>query len=301
MSYRATLRRYLLILEKVSKPPYPSLEQLKETILEHGLKTSNRTLQRDIESIRDEFGIEITYDRSSKGYRLDEENSLNRDTFVRFLETFQLAELLGNNLKNSQQALSYIQFENIPAMQGIHWLKDILLAIREHRMIQFTHHNFQKNTIKTVRLKPYLLKEYLSRWYVVGKPEGKKEFRTYGVDRIEGLQVLNEKFTVSKADNPAKFFEQAIGVVYSGDEPEDVILEFTPLQGNYVKTLPWHSSQTIIKDDKKSLQIKLHVVINYELVCLILMHGKTVKVLHPKTLIKEVKKHLQDSLHQYEE
>lgn len=300
MSYRATLRRYMLILEKVSKPPYPSLVQLKETILELGLKTSNRTLQRDIESIRDEFGIEIIYDRTCKGYRLDEEHSLNHDTFVRFLKTFQLAELLGNNLKTSHQALPYIQFENTSAMQGIHWLKDILHAIRERRVIEFTHHNFQKNTIKTVRLKPYILKEYLNRWYVVGKPEGKKEFRTYGVDRIEALQVLNEKFTLSKTDHPAKFFEQAIGVVYSGDEPEDVLLEFTPLQGNYVKTLPWHPSQTIIKDDKKSLQIKLHVVINYELVRLILMHGKTVKVLHPRSLIKEIKKHLQDNLQQYE-
>lgn len=300
MSYRATLKRYLLILEKVSRSPSPSLQQLKETLNNHGLACSDRTIQRDLESIRNEFGIEISYDRTCRGYRIDDTNSLNQETFLRFLETAHLAELLGDNLNKSQSALSYVQFENTGALQGIHWLKDLLIAVYEHRKIVFTHENYQKETIKQVRLNPYLIKEYQSRWYVVGIPDGMTEFRTYGIDRISNLQVLHEKLRYRKADVPSAYFDQAIGVVYSGDPPEKVVLKFTPLQGKYVKALPWHPSQTILKEDETGLEIQLEVVINYELVRMILMHGNTVKVLHPKSLIKEIKKHLQKSIQQYQ-
>lgn len=299
MSYRATLKRYLLILEKVSRSPYPSLQQLKEMLNSHDLSCSDRTIQRDLESIRDEFGIGISYDRTCRGYRLDDTNSLNQETFVRFLETVHLADLLGDSLKNSQTALSFVQFENTGAFKGIHWLKDLLRAVNEHRRIVFTHENYQKETVKQVRLNPYLVKEYQSRWYIVGIPEGMTEFRTYGIDRISDLQVLHEKFRYRKADDPSAYFDQAIGVVYSGDPPEKVILKFTPLQGKYVKALPWHTSQTILKEDETGLEIQLNVVINYELVRMILMHGNTVKVVQPKSLIKEIKKHLQQSIQQY--
>jgi predicted DNA-binding transcriptional regulator YafY len=47
---------------------------------------SSRTLQRDLEDIRDEFGIEIALDFGRNGYFIDYENSVNADYILHFLE-----------------------------------------------------------------------------------------------------------------------------------------------------------------------------------------------------------------------
>jgi hypothetical protein len=42
------------------------------------------------------------------------------------------------------------------------------------------------------------------------------------------------------------------GIISPQDKsPEEIILSFNPAYGNYVKTLPMHSSQKIILENKK--------------------------------------------------
>ena len=45
-----------------------------------------RELQRNIEQICYEFGIEIKYDKTQNGYYIDKEESFNYDAFMKFLE-----------------------------------------------------------------------------------------------------------------------------------------------------------------------------------------------------------------------
>ncbi|MBE2247118.1 MAG: WYL domain-containing protein [Candidatus Competibacteraceae bacterium] len=299
MSYRATIRRYLIIIERVSQQPYPTLQQINDALQEHGLDVSARTLQRNLESIRDEFGINITYNRSRHEYRIEESNSLNQDTFLHFLQIFHLADLLGDAIHRSSSVLNYIKFQNIGLLQGIHWLKDLLHAVKEHRYITFTHKSFQSASEKRIRLRPYLIKEYMSRWYVIGKPDNSDSYRTYGIDRISALQVDSTRFKFQKNQDPSAFFDSVIGISDYSNLPEEVVLHFRPMQARYVKALPWHPSQQVLHEDEFGMQIQINVIINYELVLLILMHGNTVKVLEPDSLRNLIKKHLQSALKQY--
>ena len=45
-----------------------------------------RELQRNIDQLRYEFGIEIKYDRTQNRYCIDKEESLNYDAFMKFPE-----------------------------------------------------------------------------------------------------------------------------------------------------------------------------------------------------------------------
>jgi len=57
MSFQGKLKRYLLILERLQRPS--SFSELHDHLYEHGFELSQRTLQRDINGLRDEFGIEV--------------------------------------------------------------------------------------------------------------------------------------------------------------------------------------------------------------------------------------------------
>ena len=68
MSAQGTVRRWILIIEKITNKKNPSFRVIKDYLQEHGFEISPRTLQRDIEQVRNEFGIEIKYNRINNGY-----------------------------------------------------------------------------------------------------------------------------------------------------------------------------------------------------------------------------------------
>lgn len=90
-------------------------------------------------------------------------------------------------------------------------------------------------------------------------------------------------------------FNHTIGLVYSNNNPETIVLSFTPTQGMYIKTLPLHSSQKVVVDNEQECRVAIHVVPNYELTQQILKHGATVTVLEPRWLVKEIKEILKRS------
>ena len=300
MSKHGTIRRYTLEIEKIRRGKRPSFQEIKDYLFDHGFEIGDRTIQRDIEQIRFEFGVEIKYNRDKNGYFIDYENSINIESFFRFLEIVNTAELLTESLNESKDALKHISFDTGGGLKGIENLKPLLKAIKDSRKISFNHFNFHTNKTRKYSLKPYLLKEYQNRWYVVGLIGNLKEFRTFGIDRIEDLEVKTETFKVDNKLNPIEMFEKTIGLVYSLNTPQNVILLFTPTQGKYIKTLPLHTSQKILIDNDSEFRISITVIPNYELTQLILKHGDTVKVIEPEWLVDEIKENLKRTIQKYE-
>lgn len=300
MSKQGTVRRYILIIEKLGRKQFPSFDEIKNYLSNHDFEVSNRTIQRDIEQIRSEFGIEIQYNRFKNGYFINEDLSLDLESFVRFFEIVNTADLLIESLKESKDTLDYISFEAQGSLKGIENLKPLLFAIKNRRVISFTHENFYEKTHSNHTVKPYLLKEYQNRWYLIGTIKPTDEFRTFGIDRISNLVVSETTFKPSKKKKASKLFEHTIGLTYSLGEVEDVVLSFTALQGKYIKTLPLHSSQRILVDNEKELQIKLKIIPNFEFQQQLLKLGDNVKVLQPQWLADEIKTVLTNTLKQYE-
>jgi predicted DNA-binding transcriptional regulator YafY len=299
MSQQGVIKRYTLILEKADSGQYPSFQEILKYLHEHGHEISDRTLQRDMEQIRNEFGVELDYKISRNGYEIDYSKSVNVEEFFRFLEIVNTASLLSETLTESKNSLENISFGSFGGMKGTENLKPILKAIKEKRKISFEHFNFHKNKKRKYNLKPYLIREYQNRWYVVGIVSGFDDLRTFGVDRIENLEVKTETFQPDKKINPKELFDSIIGVVYSLGEKQEVILSFTPTQGKYLKTLPLHQSQKIIVDNEDELRISLNIIPNFEFMQQILLHGDTVKVIEPEWLVDEIKGILRRALDQY--
>lgn len=299
MSKHGSIRRYTLIIEKIGRNQFPSFNVIKDYLFDHGFEVSARTIQRDIEQIRFEFGIELKYDRNRNGYFIDTETSINTDSFLRFLEIVNTAELLTESLKESKDMLNYISFESHGDLRGIENLKPLLFAIKSYRKILFSHENFETGKKRKYSVKPYLLKEYQNRWYLVGIIGGTKEFRTFGIDRMLNLEIKEDIFQPVSGINPLELFENTVGLSYSYNKLEEVILSFTQLQGKYVKTLPLHKSQVILEDHEKELRVKLKIIPNYEFKQKILMLGETVKVIKPKWLVDDIKKSVQATLKKY--
>jgi len=98
MSNYAMIKRFKIILERVSKPDYPTKQVVLDTLFKSGFEIKERTLERDFERLRDDFGIEILYDNAQKGYHLDADNRLAAQEMLRFVEILAKGEFLSNTL-----------------------------------------------------------------------------------------------------------------------------------------------------------------------------------------------------------
>lgn len=302
MSGYVQFRRYYFIIEKLKSKAFTTFEEINETLAGHDIEINRRTLQRDLQTIRNEFLIEIPYDRKQNGYYIDYEESLTEDieSFVHFLEIVNTADLLVNNLSEGKNTLRHISFDSIGNLRGINVLKPVLQAIQDQNIITFDHLSYQSGEITRYTLQPYGLREYLNRWYVVGIVEGESGLWKFGVDRIENLVITARFFERDAEKNPHELFEQVIGVEISEEPVQKVILSFEPRQGKYIKSLKLHRSQAVLVDDEKELRIQLTVKPNFELIQQILSHGSLVTVLEPEWLREKVVRIYRSALRKYE-
>jgi len=299
MSRQGTIKRHSLIIEKINFGQYPSFSEIHDYLHEFGFEQTKRTTERDIGVIRNEFGIELTYNRSKRGYFIDEDSSFNIDSFLRYLEIVNSASLLAESLTDSKESMNHISFDQSVGLKGVEYLSTILQSIKEHRRIRITHHTFYSDKSRKFKLEPYLLKEYQNRWYIIAIVCGMNEQRTFAIDRLEGLELLTETFEPKRREEIEDNFRNVIGLVYTGNEVEDIELSFTPFQGNYIRSLPLHTSQKILIDNDKEFRISLRIIPNHEFTQKILMHGDSVKVIKPKSLAKKIKEILKDTLSKY--
>jgi predicted DNA-binding transcriptional regulator YafY len=194
----------------------------------------------------------------------------------------------------------YIQFEKSTVSKGNEFLGPLLEAVRAQKTIRIKYRKFSDDNVKEYELHPYLLKEYHNRWYLIALETASKGIRTFGLERIENMEIAERKFSIDKSFNADLFFKHSIGITEKAGKPHQVVLRFDPVPGKFLLTQPIHPSQTTVKQNKDEIHIGLNVLITPELISFILSYGQQVQVLKPAQLVKEIASKLTEAAEQYE-
>lgn len=299
MSSLYGLKQLSLVVDKIREGKYPSKKALLLHLENNDCEVSPRTFDRILEKLRDQMGLDVEYDIQQKGYFLANDANGLADKFLTLIEIGRSAEVLTETIRENRENLRYIHPGNNKALKGLHQVGIILQAIREQRVITFMHGGFSSGISKEVILHPLLIKEYEDRWYVYGWSHLLSEYRTYGIDRISDVRLTEEHYEPHSNHDAARQFDDMIGVTMSDSPATNVVLRFTRFQSNYIKTLPWHHSQTILSEDDDFCIVRLHVRPNHELVQKILSSANQVVVLEPEGLKEEIKVCLAEMYSQY--
>ncbi|PWH86282.1 helix-turn-helix transcriptional regulator [Brumimicrobium oceani] len=289
MSAQAIIRRYKRIIDQLESGQYPSMDSIMDYIERIGLKASKRTIERDFEAIRNEFDVEIEYNQSKRGYFINKEKSLPIDSFLRLLELVETAHVFQESLHESKETLNYIDFEHEGNISGIEYLQELLQAIRNQQYIRFNHESYQSGKTRKYRVKPYLLKEFKGRWYVVGEVSGINEMRTFGIDRISSFELLTKTFEAKKDLNLKDRFRETVGLTYSVSELTKIVIAVKSTQIPYLKSLPLHHSQEILEEKDGETMVEYFLKPNYEFSQLLFMHMDRLRVVEPDWLVEDMK------------
>jgi predicted DNA-binding transcriptional regulator YafY len=295
MSIRGKIKRLGLLIEHIQHTHYPSKQKLLAFLTDEGFETSPRTIDRDIEAIRDEFWLEIAYDRSRNGYYIKDTELINSpdksytSTLLKIFNLINTTDILIDSFKYGRKVIESVQFDGSDELKGINLLPQLLKAIKNCKETSFSYQNFYSEESRQIILKPLLLKEYSKRWYVVGYNDYVKNYRTYGVDRIENLKLLDTTFQSSLYQQPKDFFIHTVGLTNSLEDPQFIKIRFTKEQANYIKALPLHDSQEVESETSDGVTMTYYVRPNFEFKQKILMQMDHATVLEPKSLAEDIK------------
>lgn len=191
-------------------------------------------------------------------------------------------------------------------LRNVEMLFDIYKATKSRKVIAFDYEAFEESTKKIV-LHPYLLKEYLGRWYIIGLDEQDGRVRRFPLDRIKSTPIIQAGIKYKKCDiDIAAAFSRIIGVskaLNEEEKEEKIVIRIDRYQYDYTSTKKIHPTQKLIENhplaDANHFVLSIYVVPNYELEQLLLSFGEHVEVISPEPLRNRIEARLRDACRVY--
>lgn len=191
-----------------------------------------------------------------------------------------------------------VDYEAVSEDWGGKFLQKIIEGIKDKKVLEIYYQPFYEDKPYFIRVHPYLLKEFRSRWYLIGLNDTKKELRTYGLDRIWEIQETDVPF-IKKSFKTKEYFKNSIGIISPSGEPPRIRIEVKKPQAQYLITQPIHPSQSIESEDNNMIVFNYKVHTTYEFKSLLLGLGSDLVVLEPSSLRSELINELKEALKAY--
>ena len=258
---------------------------------------ARRSFNNHREAINAVFGIEIECDRSSNRYFIRDSGDISdRETGISWLiDTFTV----NNMLSLGKGRLSgRVSVEDVPS--GRKHLTPLMNAMQENNIVEITYKKYGDTEPEVRRVHPYGIKEASLRWYLVGWTEERGSCRVYALDRIEKMSILPGTFTMPGGFDIDALFSTSFGSYLSEAPGQTIVFKAFGKEASYIRDLPLHHTQTVIKEDEKSTTFSIFVSPNTSLFLEFLGHGPGIEVLAPENVRSEMGKLVSEMYRLYE-
>ena len=294
---RDLIGRYVWIVDTLRRYGSLTREQLDNlwmrSPLSDGRPMPPRTFYHYRRGIEENFNIEIRCNSRGEYEVVEHDDERRRSVSNWLLDSYAVS----GALKDSQELAERVEVEEVPSARE--FLPMALEAIRDTVAVTFSYAGFNRSREETgIAFRPYLVKRYKQRWYMIGVKESNGQLRTYALDRVTTMTLTDRKFEIPENFDSDEIFGHIIGVTSSKAEVRTVKLLATPHQAKYFRALPLHPSQSEEIHDKYSI-FTYRLKLNYELVSEIMALGDAVRVLAPTELQVMVITGLRSALAQY--
>ena len=261
------------------------------------------TLIRDLRSIPQRWKVEIEENKIGKVVYYH-----YKDPFEKINETIKaLKKYVGlpqcawvENINAILHAYAYDNNDERPIVTFSHnpeyadnlkHFNPLFDFIRSKSAIVLTYKKFNSEVETTRILHPYQIKEYKSRWYLVGWCKEHPDHPScFGLERIISFTKSDEAYLENPGFDIDEYFRSMVGLtIYDDTVPQDVFIWVHKDEYPYIKTDPIHHSQKYVCEKDGGVIISLHLYINTELEMQLLSYGKWIKILAPPELRQKMK------------
>lgn len=287
------------------------------TLARH-LEVCSKTVQRDLEFMRDRLNLPLEYDAMHKGYRYTEDVESFPTLRITEGELFALmvaekalqqyrgtpfeARLVGAlrkleqalpdavslNLSQWEQAVTFRTtaepLVNVPPI-----LEALTRAAQKRERLRIRYRKPGSRDAEEREVDPYQLANVDGDWYLFAFDHLRKAIRRFVPARITTVESVGETF-----ERPAKFeleklLRDSFGV-HSREGEFKVVLRFDEKVADYLREKKWHNSQRLVELPGGGVEMHLELGSLQEVQRWVLGWGGAVRVIAPPELADAVRR-----------
>ena len=232
---KVRINRILWIDEAIRSGTYPSIEELVRKT-----EVNERTIERDIEYLRDMYNAPIEYDRKKGGYYYSEPNFFIKSVILTEGELFSIAlfDRLLEQYRNTPLETTLKQIFNkivlsLPENVDVNFdvlskqfsvisdhknqidakvFEGIFTALKTKQTISFEYRLLQETDSFRIFADPYHTIYQRGNWYFIGHCHDQNEPRMFSFSRVRNIVLTNKHFNVPSDFNPDDFFDKEMGI-----------------------------------------------------------------------------------------
>jgi predicted DNA-binding transcriptional regulator YafY len=303
---RPPLDRMQQIFSLIKSGESPNRHQLAAEI-----EVTVKTIQRDIDFMRDRLRLPISFDQSLGGYTFTEPVSsfpLMELTEAELVSVFvaqkalaqykgtpfeaplrsaydKLSSSLNNRMSVSWSDLdAMVSFRTFEVTQGgLETFQVVAEAVRRSIEVAFEYRKLDARRFENRRVRPYHLACIHDQWYLIGHCLKRRAIRTFLLARMRKPSPTGVGF-VRPADFTIEGFLKNSFGVFNADGDHPVRLQFDRFGSQLVRERIWHPSQTIQEKKGGGLELAMRISSLTEIESWILSWGEHVRVIAPPEL-----------------
>jgi len=307
--------------EGFSRPPLQRMMRLHAALKSHHLpncrkiaaelEVSPKTIQRDIDFMRDRLGLPIGYDAQKFGFYYTEavtgfpsiEVSEGEITAL-FVAQKALAQYKGTPFERplhsafrkitdglkDRVSFSWTELEDVISFRSagaspadLELFEVVSKAVLRSVELDFEYRKLKGSEYEPRRVRPYHLGCLENQWYLFAEDLDRAQLRTFALPRMRNVALTTKGFRRPADFSISKILSGSFGVFSSGRKHR-IRLQFDPYAARLVSERMWHDSQRIRSLPDGSITLQLELGGLEEIERWILSWGSHVRVLEPAAL-----------------
>ncbi len=257
---------------------------------------SRRTFNNHREAVEEVFGIHIGCNRSTNRYFIEYTDDVADENAESawLINTFTVNNMLA---LGKERLSGRISVEDIPS--GHRHLTSIMEAMTEGYELSMTYQKYSSTEPSVYTLRPYALKEFAKRWYIVAYCLEREMIRVYGLDRVKSLVLTGNTFRMPEDFDVDEIFATSFGIYLPDGPGKTVTFRTSRREAHFLRDLPIHKSQQEIASDSDSVTFSIFVCPDKNLTMEFCKYGSRIEVLSPQSVRDEVRAELDKAAETY--
>lgn len=328
-------RTALRLRQLRTRPPLDRMQQIFRSIKSGGfpnrhrlaadVEVTTKTIQRDIDFMRERLRLPIAYDQTRGGYRFTQ--PVSSFPMVELTEAELIAVFIGQKALSQYKGtpfeaplrsalgkltlnlsgqltmswsdldalVSFKNFETSPV--DLTTFQAASEAVRQSVELSFDYRKLDARKYERRTLRPYHLACVLDQWYVIGLCLKRKTLRTFVLARMKNARLGTVSFVRPANFSIEKHLKNSFGV-FTAKGSHSVHLKFNRFAAQLVRERVWHPSQKIQELADGGLELSLRLSSLLEIEPWILSWGEHARVLGPAELKRRVAARMQRALNE---
>lgn len=308
---RPLWRRLQTIHHEIKEGRHPNTSSLASE-----LSVSSKTVQRDLDYLRDELDAPIEFRREENGYAYAREDYVlpflpvdGQDLFSIGVAA-QVLELLGGTplartLRSCYERLAKLMPPAVRLRPEIVREKLALRAtafrpVREDTW-QAVAEALQKGIALSIRyrhpgeppgdprvIRPYAFVLAGRDWMVLAEDQAQEQVKNFYLARIESPRLTAQRYAIPKSFDADEFFRNTFGLFVGKGRAFRFRVRFSPEVSDEVREMVWHPQQKIETDHDGSAVLELPAESLREARRFILAYGRQAAALSPPELVADL-------------